>query len=807
LDLPKNYNTAESEKKWSEFWTEKEIYKFDEENSKETGKNKKEIYSVDTPPPTVSGKMHLGHAFSYAQEDYVVRYHRMKGENVLYPFGTDDNGLPTDKLVEKTKSVRSKDFTREAYRKLALQTVKELKGDFIKDWISLGMSCDFSKSYSTIDSACQKVGQKSFIDLYKKNLIYRKETPVSWCPMCQTAIAQAEFENIEIQSTFNDIIFHCEGKELIIATTRPELLPACVGIFAHPEDERYKHLKGKNAIVPLFDYEVPIMFDDTVSLDKGTGLMMCCTFGDKEDIEKWFKYDLPLRVVFTKDGKIDSMVKQYAGLSIKDARKQIIADLKEKNLLINQKNITHAVNVHERCSTEIEFMKTAQWYIKILENKQKLLDAADDIEWYPQHMKIRYIHWVENLNWDWCISRQRFYGVPFPLWFDENGEIVLAEESQLPIDPTTSKPLGYKGDLNKLVPEFDVMDTWNISSVSPQIVLDWGEKGKDMKNYPMSLRPQAHDIIRTWAFYTIVKGIYHQGSVPWKDIVISGHVLDPKGNKMSKSKGNSISPQDVLTNFGADALRFWAAGSKLGEDLPYQEKDVLTGKKTVTKLWNASKFALMNLQDYNASPIKDLDMTNLEVLDRWLISKLMKVIKNATESFEKYEYSKAKHETDLFFWQNFCDNYLEFIKHRTYNATDEESKLAAQKTLYYALLTQLKLFAPVMPFITEEIYQLYFKDFEGQESIHISRWPEFNADLVDEEAEKTGELAIKVIAEVRKYKSLKQLSLKAEIAKVTITGDIKQLNLLEQISRDIKTIGLIQELNLEEGSEFSVVIE
>jgi valyl-tRNA synthetase len=800
MELPKNYEQTESEKKWSEFWQEHNIYRFNE-------KSHKPVYSIDTPPPTVSGKMHLGHSFSYAQQDYIARYNRMHGKNVFYPFGTDDNGLPTDKLVEKTKNVRSRDFTRDAYRKLALQTVKELKKEFIADWIRLGMSCDFSQTYSTIDPHCQKTAQKSFIELYKKGLIYRKETPISWCPQCQTAIAQAEFENVELQSHFNDIVFKSGKDNLVIATTRPELIPACVALFANPNDDRYKHLNGKKALVPLFNYEVPILFDDTVAIDKGTGLMMCCTFGDKEDIEKWYKYNLPLKVVLTKDGKMESFLGKYAGLSIKEARKQIIQDLKESGLLTSQQNITHAVNLHERCGTEIEFMKTAQWFIKVLDNKEKLLAAADDIEWYPAHMKIRYIHWVENLNWDWCISRQRFYGVPFPLWFDEKGETIIADESQLPVDPFIDKPLHYKGNANTLIAESDVMDTWNISSLSPQIILNWAEKADKLSHYPTSLRPQAHDIIRTWAFYTIVKGIYHQGKVPWHNMMISGHVLDPKGEKMSKSKGNAIAPQEVLAKYGADALRFWAAGSKLGEDLPYQEKDVLTGKKTVTKLWNASKFTLMNLEGYNAAPLKEINFESCETIDKWLITKLMKVIKSSTESFDKYEYSTAKRETDIFFWQIFCDNYLEFIKHRTYNATDVDSKIAAQKTLYFALLTQLKLFAPILPFITEEIYQLYFKDFEKEQSIHICDWPEYNPKLIDEESEQAGDLAVRVIAEIRKYKSLKQLSLKAEIQKVTISCTKEEKNLLNKISEDLKTIGLVQSLEFEEGSELSLIIE
>jgi valyl-tRNA synthetase len=800
LELPKNYEPAESERKWAEFWKKNKIYRFD-------GKKKGEVYSVDTPPPTVSGRMHLGHSFSYAQQDYIVRYHRMKGENVFYPFGTDDNGLPTDKLVEKTKNVRSRDFSRDEYRKLALQTVKELKGDFIHDWIRLGMSCDFDTTYSTIDPHCQKTGQKSFLDLYKKGLIYRKETPVSWCPTCQTAIAQAEFENVELKSSFNDIIFRCGGTELLIATTRPELIPACVALFAHPEDGRYSGLKGKSADVPLFGYKVPIIFDESVDREKGTGLMMCCTFGDKDDIDKWFRYNLPLRVVFTKDGKIDASVKQYAGLPIKEARKHILNDLREAGFLLRQQVITHAVNVHERCGTEIEFLKTAQWFIKILENKERLVAAADDIEWYPQHMKTRYVHWVENLNWDWCISRQRFYGVPFPVWFTPGGHIVLADESQLPVDPLLDKPFGYKGDAGSLIPEADVMDTWNISSVSPQIILGWAEKDNMMDLYPNSLRPQAHDIIRTWAFYTIVKGIYHHGRIPWKNIVISGHVLDPHGNKMSKSKGNAIHPQDVMLKYGADALRYWAAGSKLGEDLPYQEKDVLTGKKTVTKLWNASKFTLLNFQGYNAAPLRELDMNSLETMDYWLLTKLMNIVKTATESFDRYEYSAAKRETDVFFWQSFCDNYLEFIKHRTYNSAGDESRLAAQKTLYYALLTQLKLFAPIMPFITEEIYQMYFKNTEGEESIHLTSWPEYDHTVVDDDAENAGDLAVQILAEVRKHKSMKQLSLKAEVRKVTVNCTEEQRKLIEMIEIDLKATGLIQELEFGKSDEFSVAVE
>ena len=411
------YDPHEAEPRWQRYWEEHGIYRFDE-------KSKAEVYSIDTPPPTVSGKMHLGHSFSYAQQDYIVRYQRMRGKNVFYPFGTDDNGLPTDKLVEKTKKIRSKDYSRDEYRTICLEFVNENKPAFVADWKRLGMSCDFTISYSTIDPHSQKTGQKSFLDLYKKGLLYQAETPVTWCPTCQTAIAQAEFENIDLTSNFNDIIFKCEDKDLVIATTRPELIPACVALFAHPADKRYTHLKGKSATVPLFNYEVPILFDAVADPERGTGLMMCCTFGDKDDVDKWYRYKLPLRVVLTPDGKLNEhTTKKYEGLTIKDGRQRIIDDLKAAGLLLRQQPITHAVNVHERCGTEIEFMKTRQWFIRVLDHKEELLAAADTIRWFPEHMKVRYQHWVENLNWDWCISRQRFYGVPFPAWHAKDGTI------------------------------------------------------------------------------------------------------------------------------------------------------------------------------------------------------------------------------------------------------------------------------------------------------------------------------------------------------------------------------------------------
>ncbi len=801
MELPQSYDPKESEQKWMKQWEKNKIYSYKDRGTKK--------FSIDTPPPTVSGKMHIGHAFSYTQGDMIIRYRRMKGETIFYPFGTDDNGLPTERLVESLKNVKTKNMNREEFVDLCEKTIKEIKPDFIEDWKKVGISADFENSYSTIDAHSIKTSQKSFLDLLKKGRVYQEESPVSWCVHCQTAIAQAEFENVDINSSFNDIIFTQGTKKLVIATTRPELLPACVALFANPNDERYASLKGKFATVPLFNYEVPILFDETVAIDKGTGLMMVCTFGDKEDVEKWYKYKLPLKTAITQDGKLNKEAQKYEGLTIKEARQKIIEDLKHENLLVAQKQITHAVNVHERCSTEIEILKTKQWFIKVLDKKQELLNAADKITWYPEYMKKRYVHWVENLQWDWCISRQRFFGVPFPVWHSKKtGEIIPASEEQLPVDPIkdTPKTLPPNHTLSDIVPENDVMDTWATSSVTPQIALNWVDNSSFFKEmYPETVRLQAHDIIRTWAFYTIVKGIYNNNNVPWKNIIISGFVLDPKGQKMSKSKKNTIQPQTIIDQYSADALRYWAAGSKLGEDLPYQEKDVLTGKKTVNKIWNASKFTMMNLENYNALPLKELDLKNVQIMDKWLLTKLMKTIKNATDSFETYEYSKAKHETDVFFWQTFCDNYLEFTKYRTYNAQDEKSKLSAQKTLYYSLLTQLKLFAPILPFITEEIYSLYFKEIEKNESIHLSAWPEYNNKLIDENAEKAGDLAVQINSEVRKHKSTNKLSLKEELKHITIQCNEEQKKLIQLVSEDIKATGTIKEIRFEKGENLNIL--
>ena len=771
-----HYNPKEAEPKWQKYWEEQEIYVFHPSS--------KPMFSIDTPPPTVSGKMHLGHAFSYTQQDIIARFHRMKGENVFFPFGTDDNGLPTERLVEKERNILAHRMPRQDFITICNEVIAQEKPKFIQSWKDIGMSADFTRSYSTINKPCQITSQASFIDLHQKGRIFQQESPSSYCVQCQTAIAQAEFESVEMTSHFNQIPFMSRSKELVIATTRPELLPACVALFYHPEDKRYTSLKGTFAKVPLFNHEVPILSDEAVDKEKGTGLMMACTFGDKEDIDKWFRYNLPLRVVLGKNGRMNELAGEYQGLKIKQARQKIIEKLKEQKLLLSQKDITHAVNVHERCKTEIEFLKTKQWYIKILDLKEPLLEMGNKIAWYPPHMKARYDHWVQNLNWDWCVSRQRPFGIPIPVWSCTRcGKHLLPELKELPVDPSAAQRKCSCGSMAQ--GEVDVLDTWATSSVTPEIASNWISKGEydfPYYNQPFSLRPQAHDIIRTWLFYTIVKSYLHHGRAPWEKVMISGHAQDPHGRKMSKSLGNIVEPQEMLKKYSADALRFWAAGSNLGDDLPFQDKDVLTGQKFINKVWNAGKFCLLHLQDYDPHY-----KPKLELFDQWLLSKLQKMVQEATACFEQYEYAKAKAAMEQFFWHTFCDYYLEIVKDRLYNASRRglEAKKSAQYTLAKAYVTILKLAAPIMPHVTEEIYQHY----ATEKSIHLAAWPQADSTLLNEKAELAAEVGVDIINVVRKYKSENKKSMKEILPKIILVGEEAGFEgMLKSIEPDLKAV-------------------
>ncbi len=799
---PKQYDVLVEEKKWQAYWEKNKTYTFDP-------KSKAKIYSIDTPPPTVSGKMHLGHAFSYAQQDFVARYHRMKGENVFYPFGTDDNGLATERMIEKIKNVKGKKMQRNDFIKLCNETLKEIRPAFVQGWKDVAISADFSLFYSTINDHCRKISQESFIQLYKEGREYQKKAPTMWCTSCQTAIAQVELEDVEQDSFFNDIIFKIQDNkkefDLLIATTRPELLPSCVAIFVHPEDKRYTNIVGKKAKVPIFNQIVTILADKRVNPEKGTGAVMCCTFGDQTDIE-WYKaHNLQLIQSISEAGFMTEKAGEFAGLKVLEARTKIIEKLKLHNFLVKQTKIKHAVNVHERCQTNVEILNTKQWFIKYLDLKETFLAAGKEMKWYPEHMRVRYENWIKGLQWDWCISRQRYYGVPFPVWYCKKcGEVILAEEKQLPVDPLVDKPKkACKCGSKEFTPEQDVLDTWATSSLTPQLAIQLFKKRKDYKElyprlFPMSLRPQAHDIITFWLFNTVVKSRLSENKNPWKEIMIAGHALDPHGKKMSKSKGNVVEPQEVITKYGADALRFWAAGSKLGDDLPFMEKDLVTGKKMITKLWNASIFSLMHLQDFKPGK---MEKKKLLPMDRWMLAKLNRMIIEATDAFEEYEYSKTRAKTEQFFWKEFCDYYLEIIKDRIYNPDKrgKAARQAAQYGVYTGINTVLKLMAPIMPHITEAVYQEYFAKKEKCKSIHNSSWPIADMKAINEEDEKIGDMVVSIISAVRKVKSEKNVSLKEPIKQLVIECPKEQQKLLEATFDDLAATTISQKIVFGKG--------
>lgn len=814
--LSKKYSAKDSEKKWQEFWQEKGIYKFDSHS-------KKPIYSIDTPPPTVNGKIHIGHIFSYSQAEVMARYKRMKGFNVFYPFGFDDNGLPTERLVEKTHGIKAHQTTREHFTELCLQETRELEKQFKKLFISAGFSCDWDHEYSTISPKAQIVSQKSFLDLYKKKKVYFSEAPALWCTECQTAIAQAELETKEIASIFNYLKFFIDGSDgeyVEIATTRPELLAACQCIFIHPDDEKNKHLLGKQIQVPLFGFTVPVLEDEKVELGKGSGVVMCCTFGDLTDLEWYKKHKLEYREAILPDGTMSELCGKYAGMKSLDARKAMIDDLMEQGHMIKQEKIDHNVATHERCGTPMEITIKKQWFIDILSNKQQYLDAGNEINWYPAHMQGRYNNWVENLEWDWCISRQRYFGVPFPVWYCKScGEVMVPEVSELPVNPLKDRPsrkcVCGCGDFT---PEQDIMDTWATSSVTPLINVDWDDEERFQDDMlPMGLRPNAHDIIRTWDFYTIVKSLYHTGKIPWNDVMISGHVMAAKGEKISKKKSNSaMEPAELIESVSADAVRLWTSSGSLGNDIAYSEEEFKNANKLINKIWNAAKFVIMQLegfekQDDNGNsvvlnPFQKADRVELMHMDKWIIASYNTMLRRFENYLEKYELGLAIGELEKFFW-SYCDDYIEIIKNRVYKPEiyGENARKSGLYASYYTLLGIVKCFAIYIPHVTEEIYQGYFVNFENAVSIHqavIEPLPEAKEFTANEF--EIGETALKIISELRRYKSENNLSLKAEIDNVEIALP-DSIDLGDSLE-DIKATCSCNNISIIQGKELKVII-
>lgn len=784
--LDKKYDASVKEEKWQKYWQENKIYEFKPDN--------REVYSIDTPPPTVSGNIHIGHIFSYSQTEMMARYKRLRGYNVFYPFGFDDNGLPSERLVEGEQGKKAHEIGREAFSKLCYETTDKYENEFKNLFSKMGFSSNLQGAYKTVSPSTIKISQASFLDLIEKGHCYHKESPALWCNECLTSIAQAELETKTIKTTFNYINFKTveDGEEFTIATTRPELLPAIVAVFVNPEDKKHKHLIGKTALIPLLNVKVPILQDEKVAVDKGTGVVMCCTFGDQTDIEWWKKYNLPLKNIFTKDGFIESSVPLYGGMKIKQARKKIIEDLQNLGVVVKIEELEHEVQCHERCGHEVEYSVMKQWFIDIMNHKQDFLKIGEEINWYPQHMHNRYVNWVENVMWDWCISRQRYFGVPFPVWYCKKcGKPVFARKEDLPVNPITSKPHIEKCECGctEFVPETDVMDTWATSSVTPLINMKYGEK----ENYenilkPMSLRTNASEIIRTWDFYTIVKSFYHFGMKPWDNVMISGFVMASKGEKISKSKKNSkVEPLELIKQYSADAVRYWAGSGRLGTDIVFSEETLLRGKKLLNKIWNVSKFIEMHLADF-----KDKDFNDFEFIDKWILGKFQEMEKGFIKYLDEYEVGLALNHLEKFFW-NFCDNYIEIVKHRLYRPEEfgEKARYSGQKTVYILLYKLLQDFSIFFPFLTEEIYQELYHD---NVSIHTTQLKPLEFAFADESA--LGDDILQIITQARGAKTNSNVSLKTPIKNLDLSLNPSLNTAIEKCKKDFMATLFIEKLNI-----------
>ncbi|MCL4263854.1 MAG: valine--tRNA ligase [Anaerolineae bacterium] len=795
MSLPKRYHPQTAEPGQQAGWQEQGVYYYDPAADAPR-------FTIDTPPPTVSGQLHLGHVYSYSQTDFIARFWRMNGRNVYYPMGYDDNGLPTERLVEKRHGIRAADGDRATFITHCLAASEEAEHDYRQLWQRLGLSVDWRYSYRTIDEHSRRLAQWSFIDLHRQGLAYRQQSPTIWCPECQTAIAQADVDDLERETTFYTLAFRLpDGATLPIATTRPELLPACVAAFVHPGDGRYQSLigqPGNPAITTPLGQTVPLLADPAADPHKGTGAVMCCTFGDTTDVAWQKTHQLPIIEAIGRDGRLTAAAHPYTGLTVTEARQAIMETLREQGAVLTAQPIPQTVRVHERCDTPVEYVVTPQWFIRVLDYKADMLAAGEQITWQPPHMHNRYRQWVENLSWDWCISRQRFFGVPFPLWYCAAcGAAILADEDELPVDPMVARPSHPCPHCHstEFIPETDVFDTWFTSSLSPQIAGQW-QHDDPLYNqvYPFTLRPQGHEIIRTWAFYTIVKSHHHFGTVPFAQVAISGWGLAAEGmGKISKSRGGGpMSPLAMIEQYSADAVRYWAASTALGKDAIISEEKIQAGAKLVNKLYNVAKFSERFLCP---SPITDYrpPITDFTPADRWLLAHTTRLIQRSTFLWQQYDYATARSETEAFFWRVLADNYLEMAKMRLY-AQDDAAR-GAVYALHHALLTALKLFAPILPHITEEIYQSLFATADGAPSIHRAQWPVADPTWLDDGALAAGELLVEVATAVRRHKSEHNLSPGAELAALYLnTDDDQTARWLPQSRADLMSITRAQEV-------------
>jgi len=857
MELPKKYKAREIEEQWRAYWQEKDLYAWDPSRGRD------ETFVVDTPPPTVSGSLHMGHLFSYSHQDFVVRYQRMRGKNIFFPIGWDDNGLPTERRVQNLFNVRCEphlhydpDFKGERGRKgepvavsrmnfinLCDEAIKEDEAVYRRLWRRLGLSYDWNQEYATIDDHCRLTSQLSFLELLEQGEIYQAERPVMWDVDFRTAVAQAEVVDKEISGAFHYFRFEVEDADrdyVVIATTRPELLPACVAVLAHPDDDRYRPLFGKRAVTPLFHAPVPIMADPLADPEKGTGIVMVCTYGDQTDVDWVRGLNLPVRQVLDRDGHLvpvtfesaesargegtlfvsrdpqraNEVYSQIQGKYVKQAQKLIVEVATAAEGIIDRPptEITHAVKFFEKGDRPLELIPARQWFCRILDNKAELVAQGKKIQWRPSHMGIRYEHWVEGLNQDWCLSRQRFFGVPIPVWYkvDDDGRVlyderILPKAEQLPIDPMSDCPEGYTEEQRDHPGGFagdpDVLDTWATSSLTPQIATKWAvDKARHAKLFPMDIRPQGHEIIRTWAFYTIVKAYFHENEIPWRNVVISGWILDPDRKKMSKSRGDTVTPEPLVDQFGSDSCRYWSARARLGVDTVYDEQVFKVGKRLCTKLFNASKFVIGRVVASDAGDL-GLDKVVTEA-DRAVIGELRPLIERATEVLDEFEYAQALMFVEDFFWRTFCDNYLELAKPRTYDEALTEGRQSAAATLRVVLRVLLRMFAPYLPFITEEVWHWYYaNDADMHESIHKSPWPTLDelADIPEPKHAEAFAAALAIIEPVRKAKAEANLSVKAPVKNVKVTAKGETLKAVKATIDDVGRMLQLEHIDLVEG--------